>query len=180
MPNVWCEGSFFWGERPYFASASQRGVRNQGTREQSKRGDPKGPHSGIPLPPPSLKSIRSPRVQFRLCHSLRQVTFFPLSFPICKMKASPQIGRLWPSWRRRKAHRLEMGDRRETQQNAVGKGAGEQNTVKRRSSSPSPGTQQRAVGNVPGPSPAAVGQEQSHTPLTALASPLSKGWGRRA
>lgn len=160
-------------EAIFCISISKRGEKSGNERTEQK-GQPKGSSLRDTTPTPELE------MQFRLCHSLEQVTFFPLSFPICKMKASPQIWKLWPSWRRRKAHRLEMGDRRETQQNVVGKGAGEQNTVKRRRSSPSPGTQQRAVGNVAGPSPAAVGQEQSHTPLTALASPLSKGWGRRA
>lgn len=119
MPYVWCEGSFFWGERSYFASASQRVVRNQGKREQSKRGNPKLRDT---TPHRSSKSIKSPRVQFELWHSLEQVTFFPLSFPICKMKASQQTWRLWPSWRRRKVHKLEMGDRMENTAECCGQG----------------------------------------------------------
>lgn len=117
-------------------------------------------------------------MQFQLCHSLQQVTFFPLSFPICKMKASPHTWRLWPSWRRRKAHRLEMGDRREIQQNVVGKRAGELDTIKRRSSSPCPRTQRRAVGNVPGPSPADLGPGAvSHTPHCPGQPSLQGGGG---
>lgn len=75
-------------------------------------------------------------------------------------------------------HRLEMGDRTEIQRNVVGKGAGELDTVKRSSSSPSPRTQQRAVGNVPAPSPAALGPGAgTHTPHCPGQASLQGGGG---
>lgn len=79
-----------------------------------------------------------------------------------------------------KEESAQAGDGRQdgNTQNVVSKGAGKLDTVKRRSSSPSPRTQQRAVGNVPAPSPAALGPGAvTHTPHCPGQPSLQGGGG---